>query len=288
MKRPGDAEGCDAGRAEHRVRLARGSAGGAERRRQQPGDRCGGLHGRPGWRPEPRRSSRADRDKSGRGTFQAPIWRLKGPTPVDQASRVAPRIASIRIAPSARTAPGRMMETADPRPRADPGALADHHWAVDADPRAQVDPGADQHRGLDLGAGEIAGGTDPGGDLGRAGVDLDLSGKRVDAPLAQLVEVADVVPVGVDLVGVKGDVGLEQRRGRRPSPSRRSPADPRARRACCARPRRGSESKISELEHVDAAVGQIGERLGGVGLLLKALDAPVGRRGSRPRTGWCR
>ena len=63
--------------------------------------------------------------------------------------------------------------------------------------------------------------------------------------------------------------------GRRPSPSRRTRRDHR-RPGGLARPGRREEVEDLGAEHVDAAVGEVRERFGRVGLLLEALDAAVG------------
>src|SRR5260221_1012424 len=156
---------------------------------------------------------------------------------------------------------------------ADPDAVADHRRPVDADVVADLATGAEQHRPLQgalvLGRGAAAVSLH---DLALA-LDRDRAAERVEIALAQLLEVADVVPVGVDLVRVEGHVALEQAREdvHRPVGEARRVAGARRH----ARPRGWEEVEDLGTKHVDAAVGQVGEGLGRVGLLLEALDAAV-------------
>ena len=158
---------------------------------------------------------------------------------------------------------------------ADRDAVADHRGAVDADVVADLTAAADQHRPGQLALVARGGAAAEAVDQLALALDLDRAAERVEGALAQLLEVADVVPVGVDLVRVEGHVALQQAREdvHRPvgEASRGRPAP-----AALLVPGAGKKSKISRAEHVDAAVGEVGERFGRVGLLLEALDTAVG------------
>jgi hypothetical protein len=75
------------------------------------------------------------------------------------------------------------------------------------------------------------------------------------------VQRADVVPVPVDLVHVERDVVLEQRREDVLRPVDERPV--------------GEVVEDLRAEDVDAAVAEVGQRLGRIRLLLEPLDAPV-------------
>ena len=91
---------------------------------------------------------------------------------------------------------------------------------------------------------------------------LDGARERVEVALQVLRQSPDVVPVGVDLVDVERHVVLEQRR---------EDVEREVDRVVV-----GEVVEHLRAEGVDHAVDEIGERLGGVGLLLEALDAAVG------------
>ena len=103
--------------------------------------------------------------------------------------------------------------------------------------------------------------TTPGETSLALDLQAQLPAQRVEGALAQLGERADVVPVLADLVDVERHVVLEQRREHV-----LGPVDERA---------LGEVVEDLRLEHVDAAVAEVRERLVRAGLLLKAGDAPV-------------
>ncbi len=150
------------------------------------------------------------------------------------------------------------------RAGADAGAVTEH------DRSDQASPGPDRHippdprRSLDLGVGgqlRVAGDDHAGLALAAVDLQAQLAAQRVEGPLAQLCERADVIPVLADLVDVKGDVFGEQRREYVLGPVHE----------------RALGKVVEDLgrEHVDAAVAEVRERFVGARLLLKAGDAPV-------------
>src|ERR1044072_1967359 len=94
----------------------------------------------------------------------------------------------------------------------DPSAVADHRGPVDADVLADLATAAEQQRAPQ---GALLA---DGGAAAKAlhqlalALDLDRPGQRVEVALPQLLEVADVVPVSVDLVRVERHVALQQAR----------------------------------------------------------------------------
>src|SRR4051812_9793111 len=150
-------------------------------------------------------------------------------------------------------------------PVADADAVADDRGPVDADVVAELAAGAEQD-GADersLVAGVLAAAVAL--DQLALALHLDGAGKRVEVAVAQLLEIADVIPVGVDLVRVEGDIALEQAWEdiHRPVAEHRRIARAGGR----TRPGLGEEVEDLGAEHVDARVGKVGKRFGGVGLL---------------------
>ena len=152
-----------------------------------------------------------------------------------------------------------------PSPTADAGADQDApvHLAIGREARARLAEWVLARRvGWSLRLDQLA-----------AGLDADQPERDVEVPLEVLGRRADVVPVGAGLVNVEGDVMLEQRR-------------------------ENVEREVDHLlvrevvedlraERVDHAVREVGERLGGVGLLLEALDAAVDAGHDHPVLAAC-
>ena len=102
----------------------------------------------------------------------------------------------------------------------------------------------------------------------------DQAPQGVGVALHQLRDRSDVVPVGLDLVSVEGDVALQQSRENIQRPVH-EPLRLVWVAGGAAMPRLGEVVEDLTPEHVDAAVGEVGQGLGGVRLLLEALDAAV-------------
>ena len=156
---------------------------------------------------------------------------------------------------------------------ADPRAVADHARAVDPNARADLDVAPDQDSAVDLASAGRPALLGAQGVLARlAGIgarldqlagplDVDETVRDVQVALEVLGRRADVVPVAVRLVDVERDVAVEERREHVEREVGRLHV--------------GEVVEDLRAQRVDHAVRQVGERLRGVRLLLKALNAPV-------------
>src|SRR5674476_235336 len=129
----------------------------------------------------------------------------------------------------------------------DEAARADEHGLLDAHARIDLRPRADPHAGLDLASRHV---------------ELDAAEQRVEVAEPVLLDVADVVPVALESPAVKRCVGSQQ--------SREDVARPVDEDAG------GYIVEDRRLEGVNAAVAEIGERVGGGGFLLEARDTGRG------------
>ena len=147
-------------------------------------------------------------------------------------------------------------------------------------PAADLDVAADPGGTVELGVGgqlRAARRQHPRGQLAGVERQPQLARERVEGPLAQLRQRADVVPVVVDLVHVEGDVVLEQGREHvlgpvhevaRTGSSRRSPARRCRSRSCPAAraPPRGrllleaGDAPVAVVQH-DAVLARVGTSL---------------------------
>ena len=183
-------------RADDGLGLAGAPAGGAEGRQQRRGRRSrAGSPPKPAaptaraWRARSVRISVRRRDDAGRDAAR-PASPRRGPR--------RPRAGSRRGPWRRRRSGSRRRRPPGPRPgRPSPSSTPAPSSAGPVDRRLRSS-GSAAHT--------------PSADLGRAGLDRDRAEQRVEVALPQLVEVADVVPVAVDLVRVEGDVALEQGR----------------------------------------------------------------------------
>src|SRR5665647_1855688 len=129
----------------------------------------------------------------------------------------------------------------------DEATRADEHGRLDAHARIDLRPRADPHAGLDLASRHV---------------ELDAAEQRVEVAEPVLLDVADVVPVALESPAVKRCVGSQQ--------SREDVARPVDEDAG------GYIVEDRRLEGVNAAVAEIGERVGGGGFLLEARDTGRG------------
>ncbi len=136
----------------------------------------------------------------------------------------------------------------------------------------------DQHRAVDLAVAEFDSVGDPDTRLGLRLRDLepDLTFESVEASLEQLADRTDVVPVGIHFVGVESLAGFEQGREYVHRPVGEAIGVIVAGQSAAA----GSGEEVEDrgVEHVDAAVGQIGQCLGRLRLFLETLNPALGRQ----------
>src|SRR5580692_5286758 len=147
---------------------------------------------------------------------------------------------------------------------ADGGAVSEHHRAHQTNALADAHISADPHRSFNLGS--LRRRLPVGDDHTRAellalDVQAQLAAQRVERPLPELAQRTDVVPVLVHLVDMKGHVVLQQHWKDILCPVHEWP--------------RGKVVEDLWVEHVDAAVAEIRQRLLGRRLLLKARDTTL-------------
>src|SRR5665647_3589462 len=128
----------------------------------------------------------------------------------------------------------------------DEATRADEHGRLDAHARIDLRPRADPHAGLDLASRHV---------------ELDAAEQRVEVAEPVLLDVADVVPVALESPAVNRCVGSQQSREDVPRPVDEDAGE------YIVEDRR--------LEGVNAAVAEIGERVGGDGLTDIDLTAFV-------------
>src|SRR5215210_6428412 len=216
--------------------------------------------------------TRSDASRTGRGS-QSPA--NAGVGNVTAALRAGAENAAGGDGPVGEGDAGQDDDVAQAGTRTDPRSLADHDGPGHRDSLPELDAGPEQDRGLDLGAIQVGPltGADARRDLRYPRVHPDRPREGVDVAGVELLEVPDVVPVLVDLMRVERHVALEQRREHVHRPVGEAGRVVGA--GGFAGTAGGEEVEDLGLEHVDAAVGEVGERFVGVRLLLEALDPPV-------------